>query len=156
MRTCKKIAKRNGSAARGFRLMIYMGPVLLAWAAGGQAGDANRPPPSDDSMRLVFFEPDSAVLGDKSMPVLELAIQIANDPQVTRAIVTGYCDVNESRAGRCPALALQRADSVKAALIKLGMRGDMIEETTADDLFDPADQRLNRRVSIAPMWKNDP
>jgi hypothetical protein len=90
------------------------------------------------------------------MGVLQLEISIAEEPGFRREVVTGYCDLDETRAGKYPALALRRADAVKAALVHLGMKGDLIEVATAEDVMDPADQRFNRRVAVAPVFKNNP
>jgi hypothetical protein len=52
-----------------------------------------------------------------------------------------------------PALALKRARAVKAALIHMGMKRERIDVATAEDMLDPADQRQNRRVSLAPLFE---
>jgi outer membrane protein OmpA-like peptidoglycan-associated protein len=140
--------------------MVFLSVALLAWAVGAQAGVSVRPASSEhqimyDSARAVFFNPGSAVIRHQSMPAVQLSVSIAKVAGATGELLTGYCDRDELRAGKCPALGLQRAEAVKAALVQLGMKGDTIEVTTSSDVFDPVDD-LNRRVTVVPKVKSDP
>jgi hypothetical protein len=128
--------------------------ALLAWVVGAQAGASLSPSP-DDSVREVFFEPGGTVLSDKAIEVLELSVSIARNSGAPREYLVGACDADEIHAGRYPALALARANAVKAALVRLGMKADTIVVTTEEGAFDPI-VALNRRVSVIPAVKDDP
>jgi len=102
-----------------------------------------------DSVRMVFFDAGSSQLSDKASEVVDLAVQIAIDAHVENELVTGYCDSLETKNGACPALARQRAEAVKAALIAGGLT-IRIDIATRTDALDLSDQRQNRRVVIEP------
>jgi outer membrane protein OmpA-like peptidoglycan-associated protein len=131
--------------------------ALLAWVVGAQAGASflQPPPPGDDSVRQVFFEPGGTVLSNKATEVLQLSVSIARDTGAPRELLVGHCDADEIGAGQYPALALARANAVKAALVRLGMKAETIVVTTEVGAFDPV-VALNRRVSVIPAVKDNP
>ena len=131
-------------------LLIGLAILYFAGCASAEDPKAPFPVPIYDAPRMVFFEPGSDQPRPQSKEIIVLAFQIANHYEAKVEVVTGYCDAAEIAAGACPALATRRAEAVEAELVKLGMRNDMIEIHTSTDPFDPADQRLNRRVVIEP------
>lgn len=129
-------------------------PLVLAGAAATVASPC-LPPPTHDEVATIFFEPGSADLSWKAQEVLEFSTTVAVEEKYLREIVTGYCDADERTAGDCPALARRRAEAVKAALVKLGLKAKRIETFTRTDLLDPGDPAENRRVVIDPVLPPD-
>lgn len=131
--------------------MIAVLPFVLASAVAVPPC----PVPTHDEVRMVFYDFGSADLSLKASEVLKNSVIIALDEKYLREIVTGYCDADESAAGDCPALAQRRADAVKAALVKLGLKAKRIETFTKNDPLNPGDPAENRRVVIDPILPPD-
>jgi|HubBroStandDraft_5_1064220.scaffolds.fasta_scaffold60808_2 outer membrane protein OmpA-like peptidoglycan-associated protein len=132
---------------------------MMSFAAIVLAAAAASTPPScftmHDEAKMVFFESGSADFRKYTPDVLGEAVRIGREEHYLREIVTGYCDTDESAAGMCPALAQHRAQAVKAALVKLGMKAKRIEVFTRTDPLNPDDPRENRRVVIEPILPPD-
>jgi outer membrane protein OmpA-like peptidoglycan-associated protein len=104
-----------------------------------------------DEAMMVYFDYGSAELGGRTPEMVATAAREAMRENAQRERLTGYCDADETTAGLCPALALHRAEAVKAALVELGLRAELIRIKTGHGHFDSTDQRLNRRVFVDPV-----
>jgi outer membrane protein OmpA-like peptidoglycan-associated protein len=104
-----------------------------------------------DEEMMVYFDYSSAELSGRAPEMIEIAARQAAEENAQREVLTGYCDSGETTAGLCPKLARRRAEAVKAALVKLGMRADLVLIKTARGHFDSTDESLTRRVFVIPV-----
>ncbi len=140
-------------------LKKLFGIVAAAYLLGACASEPPPPPPPPPAPPppqnfMVFFDWDSSKLSDASLNVLEQARDAFKAKQSARITATGHTDTTGSDAYNM-ALSLRRANTVKDALVKLGVPATAITTVgrgkqgllvqTADGVREPQ----NRRVEIA-------
>ncbi len=138
-------------------LKKLLGLVAAAYLLGACASEPPPPPPPPapppPQAFMVFFDWDSTRLSDASLNVVEQAANAFKSKQGARITATGHTDTSGSEAYNM-ALSLRRANTVKDALVKLGVPAAAIATVgrgeagllvqTGDGVREPQ----NRRVEI--------